>query len=157
MTQIKELTLQLSDVASTKSPITGNKTKVGSFWWSSFKSYSLFICIPAPSSAQLCASAAGSSIPTGHSKPTSEKIIENVDGILSLSKCCDIKSGKSRRISDPLTKIFIQPLERKFREDRRKPTQLIHLLTLTKMQIQVSLSTSVTHQTEAVCGACCGS
>ena len=104
MTQISELTVKFSDVASTTSPITWNTTKVGVFWWSSFTRYSLSVRIPAPSNVQLCASAPGSSIPTGPLQAYLQKDQRKCWWYpVFFSKYCEIKSGKTCRISDPLT------------------------------------------------------
>jgi len=75
VTQIKHSALKLSDVASTKSPIKGDKVKVGDFSCSSLKlHYWLSLRTPALSGAGLRASSSDSSSHTGHSKPISKKI-----------------------------------------------------------------------------------
>ena len=75
--------MQLSNVASTKSPTQGDTAKAGILHVAVFQTTLWTVFTPsAPTILGLCASTPYSSIQTGYTKPTFNKIIENFDNIL---------------------------------------------------------------------------
>jgi hypothetical protein len=83
MSHIKQLAMQLSNVASTKSPPQGDTEKAGILHVAIFQTTLWTVFTPStPTILGLRAAKPYSSIQTGYTKPTFKKIIENFDNIL---------------------------------------------------------------------------